>query len=478
MSRSKNLYILKLTEPVEKFYTIDPTPLGKGQYGCAYKAVCKENKKPVAIKSISKAFLMRGHNNDDQIERLRSEIAIMRDLRHKNLVQLYDVFENVDTLFLVMELCPGGELFDRITDKSRYSERDAAFVLRQILEGLAFMHSQKIAHCDLKPDNFLFSSKDKKADLKIIDFGMSKKLKRRQEMSSLRGTPYYIAPEVLSGNYSECCDMWSFGVVMFVMLFGYPPFFGDTDNEIFERIKKGFYPETRKGYGPFFAEAIPISDGAKHLLKHLLEKDTAKRFTAQEALEHPWVNGEGVSETPMPSAVLKGVAQVNLRSKFTKSLLNYVSTSVISREETSKLATLFKKIDTNSDGFLTHDELKQALNTMERKEDVAQVQELIEMADMDGDGKISWMELMMASSAKYLASKEERIWKAFKSLDKDGNGVLSREEIQSALADDSSEALEMIKEADKDGSGDIDYDEFLAVFTKASEKQLHTGFQH
>ena len=165
-----------------------------------------------------------------------------------------------------MYVFSGGELFDRIKDQGAYSEKDASGVMRQMCEGIKYMHSNQITHCDLKPDNFLFLNETPSSPLKIIDFGMSKFVQRRKYFQVICGTPYYVAPEVISGKYSEHCDIWSLGVVMFVMLFGYPPFYADqekygaeTDDRIFKLIQAGFQAVTKAGYGVNLTTQSPFS---------------------------------------------------------------------------------------------------------------------------------------------------------------------------------------------------------------------------
>ena len=160
-------------------------------------------------------------------------------MHHPNIIDFAEVFEDPRYLHIVSDLCTGGELFDRITAMGHYTEADAAKVLAMILRGIAYCHERNICHRDLKPENFLFETPDAHSTLKIIDFGLSFVFETGEMMSTRVGTPYYIAPEVLQRNYGVECDMWSIGVIMYILLCGYPPFYGDSDPDIFGMVMKG-----------------------------------------------------------------------------------------------------------------------------------------------------------------------------------------------------------------------------------------------
>ena len=234
----------------------------------------------MAVKTIKKSRVSR-------METLRREIEIMRTVKHPNVILLADVFEDDRYIHLVMEMCTGGELFDRIIKKAesiegRYSEKDAANIMQQILRGLEYCHNEhNVCHRDLKPENFLFKSEDSEEGLKIIDFGLSRFSEDNMAMTTRVGTPYYIAPEVLARKYTKACDMWSIGVIMYITLSGYPPFFGDCDQEIFASIKKGEYDYP----SPDWDDVTPE---ARDLIDKLLKMEPTERLTASQALKHKW----------------------------------------------------------------------------------------------------------------------------------------------------------------------------------------------
>lgn len=186
-------------------------------------------------------------------------------------------------MYLVTELCEGGELFDRIVKNEYFNEQLAAKTFKMILMALNYCHSQNIVHRDLKPENFLYANNDENSDLKIIDFGLSKILAggKLQRMKSRAGTPYYISPEVLTGNYDVSCDMWSAGCMLYILLCGYPPFYGDDNQEILAMVQKGQFDFDGE-------EWDTVSNEAKDLIKKLITKPE-RRLTAQEALGHKWI---------------------------------------------------------------------------------------------------------------------------------------------------------------------------------------------
>lgn len=181
----------------------------------------------------------------------------------------------------MIELCSGGELFDKILNESKFDERKAAKTMEQILSAVNYCHKNKVVHRDLKPENILYDTKKPDAVLKIVDFGTSVVFEAKQRMNQKLGTPYYIAPEVLDKNYDEKCDIWSCGVIMYIILCGYPPFNGQNDQVIMERVKIGkFNFDTQ--------EWKQISQEAKNLISNMLQKDPAKRFSAEQCLQDKW----------------------------------------------------------------------------------------------------------------------------------------------------------------------------------------------
>ncbi|XP_061922334.1 calcium/calmodulin-dependent protein kinase type 1D isoform X2 [Entelurus aequoreus] len=217
---------------------------------------------------------------------LENEIAVLRKIQHENIVALEDIYESPDHLYLIMQLVSGGELFDRIVEKGFYTEKDASTLIRQVLDAVNYLHNMGIVHRDLKPENLLYFNPHHHSKIMISDFGLSKMEGSGNVMSTACGTPGYVAPEVLAQKpYSKAVDCWSIGVIAYILLCGYPPFYHDNDSKLFEQILKADYEFD----APYWDD---ISHSAKDFISNLMEKDPSKRFTCEQALRHPWISGD------------------------------------------------------------------------------------------------------------------------------------------------------------------------------------------
>jgi len=264
---------------VEEHYEIGKE-LGRGTFSIVKEGTSKKTGEKVALKFIDKKYV-----DKEDLLLLTREIDIMKKVNHENVLSLKEIYETENQLSLVMELVTGGELFFKIVERGSYSEKDASNIVRQIVQGVKYLHSLGIAHRDLKPENLLCSGDDNMT-IKIADFGLSKIFAGGQQLVTSCGTPDYAAPEVLTGesSYEKSVDLWSVGVITYVLLCGFPPFFAKTQPALFEKIIKADYsfPEPEWSF---------ISETAKDFIRKLLVLDPKKRLTAEEALEHPFLSG-------------------------------------------------------------------------------------------------------------------------------------------------------------------------------------------
>nr|XP_027199848.1 calcium/calmodulin-dependent protein kinase type 1-like [Dermatophagoides pteronyssinus] len=288
--------------------------LGTGAFSQVYLA--QNHNDPlqmVAIKCIDKKALK---GKEDSLD---NEIKVLRKLKHKNIVQLVETFEDRNKVYLVMELVTGGELFDRIVEKGSYTEKDASLLIKQILEAVDYMHSQGVVHRDLKPENLLYYSQSEDSKIMISDFGLSK-MEESGVMATACGTPGYVAPEVLAQKpYGKSVDVWSIGVIAYILLCGYPPFYDENDANLFAQILKGDFEFD----SPYWDD---ISDSAKDFIRHLICVDVSKRYTCKDALLHPWISGNTASEINIHSSVSEQLKKNFAKTKWKQA---YNATAVI-----------------------------------------------------------------------------------------------------------------------------------------------------
>lgn len=270
---------------LEEYYDVGEE-IGRGGFSIVLAGTNKETGQKVAIKCIQLSM----QSDDDATTALKREIHIMRKVNHPNILKLYDVFlENDDNFCLVMEYVPGKELFERIISRGQYSEKHASNIIRQITSAIEYLHDIGIAHRDLKPENLLSSGDDDNEVIKIIDFGLSKKFGDEQLVTSV-GSPGYVAPEVLTAEtYDKSVDMWSVGVILYILLSGFPPFFAETSTELFKKIIDVKYDFDDPAWED-------VSEEPKEIIRNLLVKEPAKRLTAKQLAQHPWVMGVGVGD--------------------------------------------------------------------------------------------------------------------------------------------------------------------------------------
>jgi len=420
------------------------------------KAVNKHTKLTRAIKSILKERVSKR-------QRLESEIALMKEADHPNIIRLYEVYEDARFIYLVMELCEGGELFDQIIELATFTETQAACVMKQILSGLFYLHERDIVHRDIKPENFLFVHKEdvEKTPLKFIDFGLARTAKGDSAMKSRVGTAYYMAPEVIQQNYTRSADLWSVGVIMYILLSGNAPFSGDTDKEILQSV----------AHSELSFEGFPeVSDEGVDLILKMIERDPTQRITAEKALQHPWIAREApaANQRPIAGPVLQNLKRFCSGNSLRKAALQIIA-GKLSEREIEQLKETFVGLDTNGDGVLSAAEIRSGFEraSMEVPKDL---EKLIDQLDTNHSGGVDYTEFLAASLDAKIAQQESVAWSAFRVFDQDGDGkitvdelrkVLGAKEVQDLAGDKSFDDL--VGAVDTNNDGVIDFQEFMAM---------------
>jgi len=452
------------TGKLQDHYDVEGAQIGEGSFGTVFKA--KTKPKPpehVGVERAVKSIEIKAVRNPARFE---LEINIAKQLDHPNVVRLYETFRDAQKIYLVMELCTGGELFDRIVDEapSGFDELKAAKYIRQILAALCYLHAHSFAHRDVKPENFLLYDKKPEASLKIIDFGLACHFEAGKPMKTKAGTAYYVAPDVLKGEYDEKCDIWSAGVISFILLCGYPPFAGDTDADILKKVKVGSFEFKSP-------EWDSISAGSKNLVTQMLTADPALRPSAEVLLGSPWLKFKGTPEAvPIKEDFMKRLSSFRSHSRLKKVALTVVAQQMKDGEIAS-LQNTFRSLDQNGDGMLSPEEIKEGLTKQGMKVPKA-LEDLLKSVDMNGSGTLDYTEFVAACLDKKLYMQRDVCWNAFRIFDLDGDGKITREElskvlngnsVKTTLGEDKIESL--IREVDEDGDGEIDFEEFVDMMS-------------
>ncbi|CAK9196838.1 unnamed protein product [Sphagnum jensenii] len=399
--------------------------VGRGHFGhTCFARVRRGDLKgqPIAVKIISKAKMTTAI----AIEDVRREVKILRALTgHENLVRFYDACEDNLNVYIIMELCEGGELLDRILSRGgRYSEDDAKIVVRQILSIVSFCHLQGVVHRDLKPENFLFTTKDEHAQLKAIDFGLSDFIKPDEKLNDIVGSAYYVAPEVLHRSYSLEADVWSIGVITYILLCGSRPFWARTESGIFRAVLRA---------DPSFEE-LPwpsVSAQAKDFVKRLLNKDLRRRMTASQALMHPWIGGN--QKVPLDILIYRLVRSYLRSSSMKRAALKALS-KTLTEDELVYLRAQFMLLEPNKNGRVTFENFKTALlkNATEAMKE-SRVFEILSTMESLSFKKMDFPEFCAAAISVHQLEGTDR-WEyharsAYEIFEKEGNRVISIEEL-------------------------------------------------
>lgn len=446
------------------------------------------------------------------IEDLRREVQILNLLSpHHTIAGYIDSYEDSSHVYIVLELCQGGELFDKITTMKRFSEADASTYFKKMAELIHHCHSVGVMHRDLKPENFLLTDTSDKAELKACDFGLATYFKPNQHFQTLTGSIYYISPETIRRSYTNACDIWSLGVILYILLSGRPPFYGITEKDIFTSILTGAIP--------FSAEPWPsVSDAAKDLIQKMLTLDPAERISIEDIVTHPWLQQQGVAPSrPLGTLVLDRLRNFSGMTRLKRAYIMAAATH-LNIESIYGLLELFRRFDLNGDGTISLEEFKTVMAANSKREGNADgrtattttppkttpgitppappilttttttplmaqqleeallaaseeedIERLWNQVDVDATGAVNYKEWIAATVNMNLIEREDILARLFTEMDTDHSGGLTAEEIRSHMARLGNiftleEIEEAIQAGDTNGDGVIDFDEFVAAW--------------
>ena len=460
---SKRAFIRIIQDDITNHYEVIKK-LGEGSYGKIYKAKNKISGDIRAMKQIEKSKIT-------DIQTFKNEIEILSRMDHPNIIKLFEVFEDSKYFYLINELCTGGELLDRIVKRKTenpFTEREAAIIFKQLVSAISYCHDIGIVHRDLKPENILFINEEPNSPIKVIDFGFSKEFNnkntktKQKNMSSKVGTVYYISPEILQGNYNELCDIWSCGVILYIILCGYPPFQGNNDKEIYKSIQSGKVDFPQK-------EWKSISKNAKDLILRML-CPANKRYNAKQVLKHAWVNNKAPDSKGELKINVESLLNFKKSNKLRKVVITFIA-SRLSDEEVNNIKQIFSSMDKDKKGTITLQELKNGLEQSLTPDDHINIEELFASIDTDHSGRIDYTEFIAATMDQKLYLKDEKLHEAFNAFDPNSTGKISIKDIKKFLnLQDNSEndtiIQQWIKENDVNGDGVVDFNEFKKMMSK------------
>ncbi len=449
--------------------------LGEGSFATVYEAQNRITDIMRAMKIIKKDK----YNSGNELE-IINEVNILKTMDHPNIVKIFEFYSNENNYSIIMEYCKGGKLSNEIKNLAPFDERYSSYVMYQIFSAINYCHNMNIIHRDLKPENILIVNMNKNnnyPNIKICDFGMSKVVEKNSLQNKFLGSIYYVAPEVIKQKYNEKCDIWSCGVIMYVLLSKRPPFMGDYYEEIMEKILEG---NVDLQSPPF----DKLSKNCLDLLQRLLCKDIDKRISAQEALNHPWIKENKSKELfnqiidqKIVEKLLSNLKKYKKNCVIQETALAYLVHNFPQMKEVINSCKLFNQIDLNGDGQITENELYEALRTRIQSDTLEEdIHKIYKNLDMNDDGYIEYAEFVRAAVSKEKFMGENVLKFAFRFFDKHNTGKITFEEIETVFRNSVTdknnveEALnKIIFEVDVNRDGKISFDEFSRVMYKMLE---------
>jgi len=428
-----------------------------------YHCVDRQMGTSYAVKCVAKKFVACGN-------KLQKEVNIMLALDHPNIVKLYQTFEDSRFVYLILDKCCGGELFERVVVDGRLSEQSTALIMHQIFRATHYMHSMGICHRDLKPENFLFhlDAPIERNTVKVIDFGIATVFEPDTELTTKTGTPFYVAPEVVASawpRYGPECDLWSCGVIMYVLLCGRLPFKGHNDASTLQKVMAGKFHFPSEQFAG-------VSEAAKTMIKQLLVKDPLQRMTSGEALNDPWIThtARSAQQALCTASIARNLQAFRSSSRLQKAAL-HVAAHHINGSQLERLQLLFTQLDEDGSGTLSREELTRGLQKTNIPAE--QIPMILEGIDVDGSGEIDYTEFLAAALERREFQEETACWAAFKVFDRNGDGHITKRELAHVLNSyhiahkfNREQLQELMREVDANGDGHIDFEEFRTLLQK------------
>ena len=458
---TRNIVHAEFHRDVNEFYELENgIELGTGISGSVRTVKHRDTKIMFACKTLDKTRVQA-----DKLEEMRNEIAFMATLDHPNILRLYEYFETKETIFLIMHLCKGGELLDRLHQQkgSRYGEKQACSYVKEMLSAIRYCHDNGIVHRDLKLENFLLDDESNDSSLKLIDFGLSTYYTKAENnfMRKAVGTPYYVAPEVLRGMYTSGCDIWSLGVIAYMLVSGIAPFYGRTDQEIFRKVKAG-----RWHFEPKYFQKVSFM--AQGFIKSCLNVRDYERPSAAELQHHKWFSILEKDEPDTPLDVIDNLVGFQKRSKFVQVSMEVVA-HTLNPEQVRELKEWFVKFDKDLSGEIKVDELKDVIQHHPKftEEDLHAIFDSI---DIEDGGTIRYHEFLAAAlSHQNITDGNLRI--AFEKIS-NRTGLITPDDLRDLMGADGTEenVNSLLADVGLSPGSNIDLDTFRRVMKMENEK--------
>ncbi|KAF4684414.1 hypothetical protein FOZ60_007884 [Perkinsus olseni] len=453
--------------PIEARYEIYRDKiLGTGMNGAVVLAKHRGTDRICAVKTFSTEGM-----DAARYRRLYNEVDIFLRMDHPNVCKLLEVYEDESHVYLVMEACMGKDLYERLALQRRYTEEEAAVAAKQMLEAVHYCHTHGVCHRDLKLENWVYAEARLDAPLRLIDFGISQIVSTpKEKMSDTHGTVYYVAPEILKGAYDVRCDVWSIGVIVYMLLSGSPPFAGENPRQTVRNICEApisFEGPRWKG----------VSDSAKDFVRELLQKNPADRPSALEASKNDWIRTFVDIQEPqsalIDSDLLEVLCHFAKESDVKRAALSLVAFSINPKDVCDTLADQFRSLDFDESGTIRLGDLTKAL-TERLGLDAAEAEKIFRKLDQTGDEEIHYSEFLAACLQHRITLTEQDVRDAFCRFDVDNSGVISLSNLRNVLGDRfcGTRVEDLIREADANNEGYITYESFRHALMDSKGEQL------